>query len=63
MASTTETRIHTLCAAAVAAKDEADVERVICELRKALTEHIELARNSLGAQATIFAETEGPTKG
>jgi len=56
LASPTETRIHVLCAEAIAAKDEADIERIVAELRKAINEHIELARNSLGAQAAIFAD-------
>jgi len=63
LASPTETRIHALCAEAIVAKDAADIERIVSELRKALNEHIELARNSLGAQATIFADLGKPTTG
>ena len=51
----TEARILTLCAEAIAAKDESDVERIIADLRAALTEHIQYAKSSLGAQASVIA--------
>jgi len=51
----TEARILDLCAEAVAAEDESDVERIVSELREALTEHIRCAKASLTAQAGLFA--------
>jgi hypothetical protein len=51
----TEARIHDLCAEAVAAEDESDVERIVSELREALTEHIRCAKDSLVVQASLFA--------
>lgn len=56
----TEIRIRTLCADAIAAKDESDVERIIVELRAALTEHIREAKASLEAQAAAIAAIGRP---
>jgi hypothetical protein len=50
----TEARIHALCKKAVSAHDEAEVERIVSELRTALNEHIRYARVSLQAQAKLF---------
>ena len=52
----TETRILTLCAQAIVAKDESDVERTLADLRAALREHIQHAKTALAAQATAIAE-------
>jgi molybdopterin converting factor small subunit len=43
-----------LCKEAVSAQNQADVERIVSELRKALNEHIRYARVSLEVQAKIF---------
>ena len=51
----TETRIRKLCSEAIAVKDDADVERVVNELRSALEEHIRLAKESLSAQAAAIS--------
>ena len=51
----TETRIRKLCGEAIAVKDDADVERVVNELRSALEEHIRLAKESLSAQAAAIS--------
>jgi hypothetical protein len=55
----TEVRIQQLCTEALAAKSEADVDRVIPELRAALEEHISLAKNSLEIQASTLAVLNG----
>jgi hypothetical protein len=55
----TEARIQQLCTEALAVKNQADVDRVIPELRAALEEHISLAKNSLGAQASTIAALNG----
>lgn len=57
-----EARILTLCAEAIAAKDESDVERIIVELRAALTEHIQLAKASLEVQAAAIAAIGRPSQ-
>jgi hypothetical protein len=50
----TEARIQELCTEVLAAKTQADVDRVLPELRSALEEHVRLAKESLGTQiATI----------
>ena len=51
----TEAKIQQLCSEAIAAKTEADVERIIPELRAALQEHVRLAKASLEGQATAIA--------
>jgi hypothetical protein len=50
----TENRIKQLCKEATAARSKEDVERVFEQLRAALDEHISLAKNSLGAQASTI---------
>jgi F0F1-type ATP synthase membrane subunit b/b' len=60
----TEAKIHQLCAEALAAKTEADVERIIPQLRAALQEHVRLAKASLEGQVTAIAALDtlkGPT--
>jgi hypothetical protein len=54
MPAHTEVRIQQLCTEALAAKTQADIERIIPELRVALEEHIKLAKDSLGAQAAVI---------
>jgi hypothetical protein len=50
----TDARIQRLCTEALAAKTQADVDRILPELRSALEEHVRLAKESLGTQiATI----------
>ena len=58
----TEARIIALCADAIAAKDESDVERIIADLRAALSEHIQYAKSSLGAQAAAIAALARPSQ-
>lgn len=58
----TEGRILTLCAGAIAAKDESEVERIIVELRAALTEHIRYAKATLEAQAAAIAAIRRPSQ-
>jgi hypothetical protein len=48
-------RLQQLCREVLAAKTSADTERIILELRAALQEHIRLAKDSLGAQASAIA--------
>ena len=50
----TESRIMDLISQALAAKSEAEVDRVLPNLRFALREHIRLAKESLEAQATAL---------
>ena len=51
VSAASESRIRELCSAAVGAKSQADVERVLAELRAALEEHIQQAKQSLEEQA------------
>jgi hypothetical protein len=51
----TEARIQQLCVEAIAAKSQSDVNRIIRELRVALQEHVRLAKDSLGLQASAIA--------
>ena len=55
MPAHTEAKIHQLCTEALAAQAEADVERIIPELRAALQEHVRLARASLEGQVSAIA--------
>ena len=54
MPAHTESRIRELVNEALAASTEADIDRVLPELRSALHEHIRLAKDSLEVQATIL---------
>ena len=58
MPAHTEDKIHQLCTEALASKTQGDVERVVAELRAALEEHINLAKESLGGQITGIAAME-----
>jgi len=61
MPAYTEERIRQLCAEAVAATSQSDVERIFPELRAALEEHVKLAKQSLQSQmSTINAVDPGP---
>jgi hypothetical protein len=51
----TESRIKNLCSEALGAKTQADIERVLEELRTALEEHILLAKESLEVQVGNFS--------
>jgi hypothetical protein len=51
----TEARIQQLCAEAIAAKSQSDANRIVRELRAAIQEHIQLAKSSLGSQASAIA--------
>ena len=54
MLAHTEARIQQLCTEALAAKTQADVDRILPELRSALEQHVKLAKDSLETQiATI----------
>jgi hypothetical protein len=55
----TEVRVEQLCADVLTAKTPAEVDRIIPELRAALEEHVRLAKNSLGAQASRIAFRDG----
>lgn len=55
MPAHTEVKIHQLCTEALAANTEADVERIIPELRAALQEHVRLAKASLEGQVSTIA--------
>lgn len=55
MPAHTEARIHQLCTEALAAQSQADVNRIIPELRSALEEHIRLAKESLTVHASSIA--------
>jgi hypothetical protein len=50
----TETRILALVKQALAAESEADIDRVLPDLRAALSEHIRLAKDSLEARLVLF---------
>jgi hypothetical protein len=50
-----QAKIHQLCTEALAANTEADVERIIPELRAALQEHVRLAKASLEGQVSAIA--------
>ena len=50
----TESRVLELVTAALAAKSEDDIDRVLPELRAALHENIRLAKESLEAQIVIL---------
>jgi hypothetical protein len=50
----TDAKIHQLCTEALAAKTDADVERIIPELRAALHEHVRLAKASLEGQVSVI---------
>lgn len=62
MPAHTEARIHQLCTEALFATTQADIDRILPELRSALEEHIKLAKNSLGAQVSAIKalDTLGP---
>jgi len=51
----TEARIVQLCRDVLSAETEAEVERIIRELREALQEHLRLAKASLKKQALAIA--------
>ena len=55
MSAQTEAKIQQLCTAVLAAKTEAEVERIIPQLRNALQEHVRLAQASLQDQAVAIA--------
>jgi len=51
----TESRIEELSAEPLVVKTEPKIEQTLNELRSALHEHIELAKESLGAQASTIS--------
>jgi hypothetical protein len=55
MSAHTQRTIQQLCAEALAAETEAEVERIIPVLRAALQEHIQLAKTSLQEQLITIA--------
>jgi len=57
----TAVRIQQLCTEVQAVKTQAEVDRVIPELRAALGEHISEAKDSLGLQASAIALLNGLT--
>lgn len=62
MPAHTEARIDLLCTEALSARTQAEVDRIVPELRSALEEHIRLARNSLQAQASTLSVLEAVTR-
>jgi hypothetical protein len=56
----TEAKIHQLCTEALAAQTDADVERIIPELRASLHEHVKLAKASLEGQVSAIAALDTP---
>lgn len=54
-----EARIRELSAAALLVRTQTDVEQILGELRAALEEHICLAKDSLGEQASAIALLNG----
>ena len=54
MPAYTEAHIKQLCTEALTAKTQADIDRIIPELRSALEEHIKLAKESLEGQLTAI---------
>ncbi len=63
MSIQTETKIQQLCTEALAAKTQADVERIVPELRAALEEHIRLAKEALSGQVTGIAVLDATQAG
>ena len=59
----TEAKIHQLCTEVLAAKTDADVERIIPELRAALHEHVKLAKDSLEGQVSAIAALDTSQSG
>jgi hypothetical protein len=51
----TEARIEQLCDEALTVRAQADLDRVVHELRAALEEHVRLAKASLEMQAGMIA--------
>ena len=58
----TERKIQHLCTEALAARTEAEVERVIPELQAAIQEHIRLAKTSLQEQVSALAALDLPKR-
>ena len=56
-----EEKIRELCAQAIAANDNADVDRILRELRLEIAEYVRLARESLLARAAVLATLNGDT--
>ena len=54
MSADTEERIQALCRRALGAKDDAEVECIVADLRIAIHEHISLARIALGLRAALI---------
>jgi len=50
----TEARIMALVSQALAAESEADIDRVLPDLREALSEHVRLAKESLEARIVLL---------
>jgi hypothetical protein len=55
MCLATESRIQQLCKKALTASTEKQAEQIVPELREALQEHIRLAKESLGGQASTIS--------
>jgi len=54
----TEARLRRLCSELAACKTDAEIDRILPELRSALEQHIRLAKESLEAQASYIAASE-----
>ena len=59
MSARTEARIQQLCTQVLSVKAPSEVDRIIPELRAALEEHISMAKDSLGLQASTIAVLNG----
>ena len=58
----TEWKIQHLCAEALAARTESEVERIIPELQAAIQEHIRLAKTTLQGQVIARAAFDLPKR-
>jgi len=59
----TENRIRQLCSTALVVRNSDEVERVVSELRAALGQHIQMARESLENQVATLSVLEAKASG
>jgi hypothetical protein len=59
----TEDRIQQLCSTALVVRNSDDVERVVSELRAALGQHIQMAKESLENQVATLSVLEAKASG
>lgn len=58
MPAHTEARLRRLCSELLSSTTDAEIDRILPELRLALEEHVRLAKASLEAQARYIAASE-----